>query len=185
MAKRLPLTQNLHRASQGAPCSALKLGSVPIYHPHPIRAISALWFAWSREIDRTKCREGVRSSRLFRSPDHKPTSFYQIVRHYQPIKLREAKAVSQLVPSLLLAMEPTPGKTHFFDANFIKYRILSKIMCHSLTKGRSSSRRSSLLHYHSPDLNPEQRSLSAQFIFFLVTLFSCFRTAKLLVHTSS
>jgi len=43
--------ENLHRASQAAPCCAPMLGSVPIHQPHPMQAIATLRFSQSREID--------------------------------------------------------------------------------------------------------------------------------------
>ena len=46
-----PRCANLHRASQEAPCSALKLGVLPQDQPEPMPAIAALSFAQSREID--------------------------------------------------------------------------------------------------------------------------------------
>jgi hypothetical protein len=148
-------------------------------------AIATLRFAQSREIDLKIFLEGCRSSWLFRSPDHNSSEFYLIIHSDQTTQLSKAWAVTFLIFPAFLPMKVAPRKTHFSAANFIKWRILSQIMCHSLTKGRSSSRRSGLLHYHSPDLNPEQRSISAQLIFSLLTLFSWFRTEKLLLHTSS
>ena len=50
---------NLHRASQGAPCSALKLGVLLQYGPEPIAAIAALRFAQSRKIDLNAFLSGI------------------------------------------------------------------------------------------------------------------------------
>ena len=59
---------NLHRASQGAPCSALKLGVLPQYHPEPMPAIAALRFTWSRKLDLKTFLKGNGSSQVFRVP---------------------------------------------------------------------------------------------------------------------
>ena len=61
---------NLHRASQGAPCSALKHGVLPQYHPEPMQAISAVRFARSRKLDLKMFLKGnpSRSSQVFRFP---------------------------------------------------------------------------------------------------------------------
>ena len=51
MAARSDWHENLHRASQTAPCCAPMLGSVPIHQSHPMQAIATLRFRQSREID--------------------------------------------------------------------------------------------------------------------------------------
>ena len=50
--------QRRDRASQGAPCSALKLGVLPQDQPEPMPAIAALRFAQSREINLKNFSEG-------------------------------------------------------------------------------------------------------------------------------
>ena len=98
--------------------------------------------------------EGTESSRLFRSADHKSTYSYLNVHSDQPIKLKKSQVVSLLILVLFLHTKETPGKIHFSPVMFIKEGILSKIMCHSVTKCTRSHCTSSLLHFHALDLNP-------------------------------
>ena len=84
---------NLHRASQGAPCSALKLGSILQHHWCRLEAITAVRFAQSTKIDLKTFLEGVRLSQLFRLFYYKRTNSYAIDHPNQPIKLSKAQTV--------------------------------------------------------------------------------------------
>ena len=73
----------------------------------------------------------------------------------------------------------------FFSLTFIKERILCKIICHPVTKGRKHVCRSGLFHFNSSDLNSKHLRLSAQGFFLLVSLCSCIRMEKKLVLSLS
>ena len=59
---------SLHRAPQGAPCSALKLGVLPQYHPEPMPAKTPFRFPQSRNFDLKTFQEGTRSPQIFICP---------------------------------------------------------------------------------------------------------------------
>ena len=59
---------NLLRASQSAPCAALKLGVLLQYRPEPMPAVTALRFTQSRKINLKAFLRGIRSSQVFGFP---------------------------------------------------------------------------------------------------------------------
>ena len=143
-------------------------------------AIATLRLAQSREIELKIFLGGYRSSRLFWSPDHNSSEFYLIIHSDQTTKLSKAWVVTFLfLPAFLHEGHTSPDT--FFSLTFIKERILSKIICHSVTKGRRYVCRWGLLHFNSPDLNSEHLRLSAQGFISLVSLCSCIRMEKKVV----
>ena len=142
-------------------------------------AISLLQFAQSRNIDLKLFLEGAGRSRLFRSAEHKSSSSYLNVHSDLPIKLKKAQAVSLHILVLFLLMEAMPVRTICLVWCLLKKAsILRKIMCHSVSKGESCSHKSSPLHFHAPDMNPEHQWISDQWFFSFVTWSSWVGTEK-------
>ena len=115
---------NQMRGSQRDDCSAFKLWSVPQYHPFAVQTITSLWFFQSRKIDLKIFLGVIRSSRLFRSVDHKPTYSYLNVHYDHVIKLRKACADSLCISAAFLPMKATPGETHL-----LLWHLLKKASC--------------------------------------------------------
>jgi hypothetical protein len=176
---------NQKHSLECAPCSAFTLGTVLQHHLHSTERIMTLRFAGRRKIALKIFLEGCRSSWLFWSPDHNSGEFYLIIHSDQTTKLSKAWAVTFLILPVLLPMKVTPHQTHFFSLTFIKERILCKIICHPVTKGRRYVCRSCLLHFNSPDLNSKHLRLSAKKFFSLVSLCSYIRIEKKLVISLS
>ena len=95
--------------SQGASCSAFKLGSAPQYHAHTMQAIASLKFSQSRKINATNILEGIRTFLLSRCLEHKPTRSYSIFHPDLPIKGLKAQVVDKLIFSVLKCVPSYDG----------------------------------------------------------------------------
>ena len=126
---------NLYRASQGARCSAVKLGVLQLYLCQQSLLSDLLN---QRKSTPKHFLEGVRLSQLFQLFCHKQTNCYLIVHPNQSIKLSELQVISLCIPVLFLPRVETPGETHFSPPMFMKESFLNKNVCLRATNKRRS-----------------------------------------------
>ena len=115
---------NLHRASQGAPCSALKLGSILQHHWCRLEAITAVnqrksTIHFLRESDYLNYFDCFATNR--------PTLILFIILFSQSSS--EAQAIPLLIPILFLPREATTGERQFSPLKLIKESFLEKTTC--------------------------------------------------------
>ena len=165
---------NLYRASQGAPCSTLKLGVLQQYLLEPMPGITAVWSAQSTKIN--------------------PITFSgwsQIISIISIVLPQTDQISSDL--SAYHWFVPSWGRVPWRDIVLV-WCLLKRVSwaitcvwaeCLHVTNYRRSDHGSCILNFHAPDSNLEHPAFSAELFFFLITFCSWIITRKKSVHPLS